>query len=109
MEMNEKKNYSENDFGEISVNENYTLTISHNNTINENINENENDLEEISVNINNAIGVKRNRTPQEDKWTRKNNKHKRMTGQEYVGFQRKGNVVEHNVIRKPRSLGSMYF
>jgi len=59
--------------------------------------------------INNAIGVKRNRTPQEDKWTRKNNIHKIMTGQEYVGFQRKGNVVEHNVIRKSRSLGSMYF
>jgi len=45
MKMNEKKIIVKT-VGEISVNENYTLTVSHNNTINENINENENDLED---------------------------------------------------------------
>lgn len=28
-----------------------------------------------------------------------------MTGQEYIGFQRNGKVVEHNVVREPRNLG----
>lgn len=30
-----------------------------------------------------------------------------MTGQEYVGFRQKGKIVEHNVVRKSRSLGSL--
>ncbi|XP_025206015.1 uncharacterized protein LOC112602254 isoform X2 [Melanaphis sacchari] len=98
---NENENYLEGINMNTNENENYLEDI------NMNTNENEYYLEDINMNTDNVIGVKRNRTSQEEKWKRKNNKHKRMTGQEYIGFQRKGKVVEHNVVREPRSLGDM--
>lgn len=68
------------------------------------------DVENINVNddVNTIIQSKRNDTlsikPQPNKWKRITSQRLRMNGQEYIGFQRKGNVVSQDVQRPARNI-----
>lgn len=103
-----KINENENHFEEININTDDVLVFNNDTSINnERTNQNQNVLDkpELAIVLDiNEVSVKRNRIPQQEKWKRKNNKQERMFGLEYVGYQRKGKLVEHNVAREPRSL-----
>jgi len=69
-------------------------------------NENEQmDVENINVNnVQSKANDTRSIKPQPNKWKRKISQRCRMNGQEYTGFQRKGNVVSQDVQRPTRNI-----
>jgi len=63
------------------------------------------DVENINLNnVQSEANDTRNIKPQPNKWKRITSQRCRMNGQEYIGFQRKGNVVSQDVKRPARKI-----
>ena len=67
----------------------------------DNIDSNMEQVQEVAQNIKNN---NRNIKPKPDKWKRKTSQKLRMNGEDYIGYQRKGNVVSQDVTRSARKI-----